>query len=950
MTEPDDAAFAGPRGAATDATRVAPLSTRREPVDAAAQVGSEGVADDPDATRVAPISVEPSVPDSATHSSWQRLGRLPGDAVVGIGTMLKGRFLLEREIGRGGMGVVYLARDERKVEARDRDPYIAVKVLNDEFRQHPHALIALQRESRRAQHLAHDHIVRVYDFDKDGAIVFMTMEYVQGSDLRSLIRARHGNGLPMAQAWPLIAGMGQALRRAHAAGIVHSDFKPGNVMVDENTVAKVFDFGIARAAKLAGADASDDRTLFDATSLGAMTPAYASPEMLDGREPAFADDVYAFGCVVYELLAGRHPFDKRTGAQAREQGLQPAPLPGLDRRGNRALRRALAFDARQRPDMATLLAQLRPRTRRERWLRRAGVGLLALALVVVVAAVLHLQRQRQQVAQVLDGLAPGSAQRFVDETRAARALAALDSDERQRLILDHSAALEAFLLARLDAYWQPGQGRLDYASAQRLFALRERWRLFSPQLEARRAGIRQQRDLLLNALDTRLSRAVAEGRLSEDQPDNVVMLMTRIRALAPDSGLARQPELELRYERALEDALERGDRTAARRWLDSGRKAFPASTRLPAYAAQLSVGAAPTRAVARDGKALAEAEVASRIESMRTAAAAHDVAKVRDLLAQIAALRPDHPLLAGAGRQMLVDAYLGRARALALEGRWDAAAATTREGVSVAPAPAPSLRQADARYAFAVDLLRVAATPDAAAMPALRARARRLRAQDAAGYRRFATDLAGQARSRAAAALLARLQQAEPQTQRNTADACRIPGIVGSGRACADDLGAQGRGPALVVLPSPSGGALAMMRNEISVADIAAFCSATQGCKLPRQARPQAAAERMSIDLVERYARWLSEASGYTYRLPRDAQWLHAALAGGSSGACEKAVSNRWGLLNMAGGVGEWVRDGASIRVRGGEGDKDACAGSGGKAGDGNAARGIGARLVRDVK
>ncbi|MFN6509153.1 serine/threonine protein kinase [Xanthomonas translucens] len=444
MTEPDDAAFAGPRGAATDATRVAPLSTRREPVDAAAQVGSEGVADDPDATRVAPISVEPSVPDSATHSSWQRLGRLPGDAVVGIGTMLKGRFLLEREIGRGGMGVVYLARDERKVEARDRDPYIAVKVLNDEFRQHPHALIALQRESRRAQHLAHDHIVRVYDFDKDGAIVFMTMEYVQGSDLRSLIRARHGNGLPMAQAWPLIAGMGQALRRAHAAGIVHSDFKPGNVMVDENTVAKVFDFGIARAAKLAGADASDDRTLFDATSLGAMTPAYASPEMLDGREPAFADDVYAFGCVVYELLAGRHPFDKRTGAQAREQGLQPAPLPGLDRRGNRALRRALAFDARQRPDMATLLAQLRPRTRRERWLRRAGVGLLALALVVVVAAVLHLQRQRQQVAQVLDGLAPGSAQRFVDETRAARALAALDSDERQRLILDHSAALEAF--------------------------------------------------------------------------------------------------------------------------------------------------------------------------------------------------------------------------------------------------------------------------------------------------------------------------------------------------------------------------------------------------------------------------------------------------------------------------------------------------------------------------
>ncbi|RBE79188.1 serine/threonine protein kinase, partial [Xanthomonas oryzae pv. oryzae] len=162
--------------------------------------------------------------------SWRRVAQLQGDAQVGVGMLLKARFLLVREIGRGGMGVVYLARDERKVEARDRHPYIAVKVLNDDFRRHPDSLIALQRESRRAQSLAHDHIVRVYDFDKDGAIVFMTMEYIEGDDLRGLIRSRLGEGMPLAEAWPLIEGMGRALQRAHAAGIVHSDFKPGNVM------------------------------------------------------------------------------------------------------------------------------------------------------------------------------------------------------------------------------------------------------------------------------------------------------------------------------------------------------------------------------------------------------------------------------------------------------------------------------------------------------------------------------------------------------------------------------------------------------------------------------------------------------------------------------------------------------------------------------------------------
>ena len=96
------------------------------------------------------------------------------------GAVLKGRFVLENVVGRGGMGVVFRAKDLRKEEAQDRDPYVAIKILNDEFRRHPESLKALQREARKSQALAHPNIVNVFDFDRDGATVYMTMEFLEG--------------------------------------------------------------------------------------------------------------------------------------------------------------------------------------------------------------------------------------------------------------------------------------------------------------------------------------------------------------------------------------------------------------------------------------------------------------------------------------------------------------------------------------------------------------------------------------------------------------------------------------------------------------------------------------------------------------------------------------------------------------------------------------------------
>ncbi len=160
---------------------------------------------------------------------------------------LKNRFILEKVLGVGGMGIVYKAKDRLKVEAQDSDPYVAIKVLSEEFKTHPEAFISLQRESRKSQRIAHPNIVNVHDFDRDGATVFMTMEFLDGSPLDQLIRQYKSTGLPTDDAWVIVKGMSAALSYSHAEKIIHSDFKPGNVFVTKKGLAKVFDFGIARA-------------------------------------------------------------------------------------------------------------------------------------------------------------------------------------------------------------------------------------------------------------------------------------------------------------------------------------------------------------------------------------------------------------------------------------------------------------------------------------------------------------------------------------------------------------------------------------------------------------------------------------------------------------------------------------------------------------------------------
>jgi len=330
-----------------------------------------------DATQFNPSVFPEADKASSLSAEADRKRRAAAELSTGEHIVLKERFILERVLGSGGMGVVYKAKDLLKVEAQDRDPYVAIKVLSDEFKAHPKAFISLQRESRKSQRIAHPNIVNVFDFDRDGDTVFMTMEYLDGNSLDQLIRQYKATGLPTDDVWDIINGLTAALSHAHAENIIHSDFKPGNIFVTQKGATKVFDFGIARAvAKVEQQDESpEDKTVFDAGNLGALTPAYASLEMLDIR-----DDLYALGCVAYELFTGEHPYRRLPANEAEKQGLTAKRINNIKKFQWLAIKKAIAFRREDRFDtVERFTAALTPK------IKSSNTLLMSIVIILLIS-------------------------------------------------------------------------------------------------------------------------------------------------------------------------------------------------------------------------------------------------------------------------------------------------------------------------------------------------------------------------------------------------------------------------------------------------------------------------------------------------------------------------------------------------------------------------------------
>jgi tetratricopeptide (TPR) repeat protein len=324
---------------------------------------------------------------SSNSSGFEMAKAIANRALATKENILKKRFVLEEVLGEGGMGVVYKARDLRKVEAEDPYPFVAAKVLSQGFKDHPDAFVVMQQEAAKSQRLAHPNIVTVHDFDRDGNTIYLTMELLQGQPLDKLIRSYKKKGIPKEQVIPLFKDLCAALSYAHERQLIHADFKPGNVFISDEGSAKILDFGIARAASK-----ESQNHQYDIGKLGARTPAYSTVEMVQGITPTFSDDVYALACVLYEMLSGKHPYQEKSAAVALKEKIKPKRIAALTSKEWKALSQGLALN---RKDRHATVNEFRnafmPRKKKSLILKVAGILMLA---TLCVAAWLGYKQQQ----------------------------------------------------------------------------------------------------------------------------------------------------------------------------------------------------------------------------------------------------------------------------------------------------------------------------------------------------------------------------------------------------------------------------------------------------------------------------------------------------------------------------------------------------------------------------
>jgi serine/threonine protein kinase len=289
-------------------------------------------------------TASPAVASATPPIATSRKVNLPAPEIA-IGDVLRSRYRVIRVLGRGGMGTVFEAADEYRLDLLPTGQRIALKVLHTAVTEREELLCELQREFQHLQSLSHPNIVRVHEFDRDGDTAFFTMELLNGALLSRVLNARHSAALPRAHALAIIRDAGAALAHAHSRGVVHGDVNPQNIFFTNEGELRVLDFGAAHSMRRTGWSADD------ASSLGppVATLGYASCQLLEGQRPDARDDVFAFACVIYLLLSGKHPFPGSSAVEAREKRIRPRRPSGLSGPQWRVLREGLRWDRARRP-------------------------------------------------------------------------------------------------------------------------------------------------------------------------------------------------------------------------------------------------------------------------------------------------------------------------------------------------------------------------------------------------------------------------------------------------------------------------------------------------------------------------------------------------------------------------------------------------------------------------
>lgn len=235
--------------------------------------------------------------------------KAPGPTIA-PGSVFAGRYLIERRVGKGGMGTVYKAVDKLL------DITVAVKIMNPDLTQDAKTLARFKREVILARKVAHPNVCRIYDLGESEGVHYVSMEYLEGMTLADMLHTR--GALAPAEGLAIIKQVLQALQEAHRAGIIHRDLKPQNIMVDRNQRAFIMDFGISVSAEV---------TRLTTTGQMIGTPRYMAPEQFGDAHADHRIDLYAVGIIMYEMFTGRLPFEANTPAGAMYAHLYTRPAP-----------------------------------------------------------------------------------------------------------------------------------------------------------------------------------------------------------------------------------------------------------------------------------------------------------------------------------------------------------------------------------------------------------------------------------------------------------------------------------------------------------------------------------------------------------------------------------------------------------------------------------------------
>jgi len=280
----------------------------------------------------------------ACFTCGRALGALTQGSVIGD------RYEVLKPLGKGGMGMVYKAHDRMLEEP------VAIKVLRAEYFNNKEMAQRFRHEIKLARKVSHRNVCRIHEYGEDGTMRYISMEFVDGQDLKQLARDL-GGMLGIEQAFDLAIQTADGLQAIHDVGIVHRDLKNSNIMCDERGMVRLMDFGIAKVA-------GTDRTGGGLTSTGQImgTPEYMSPEQCLGDKIDHRSDIYSLGVVIYEMFTGQVPFRGDTPVATLFKHIQdPVPFEGpvagrIPMAAVSVLRRALAKDRAERFDESAGLA------------------------------------------------------------------------------------------------------------------------------------------------------------------------------------------------------------------------------------------------------------------------------------------------------------------------------------------------------------------------------------------------------------------------------------------------------------------------------------------------------------------------------------------------------------------------------------------------------------------